>query len=60
MYAPLYAIERIMFQRLKIFVGLLSVLLLLLTSLDFIILRVSSIKDADTGVIRDIEVRVLL
>ena len=59
MYAPSYAIERMMFQRVKIFIGLLSVLLLLLTSLDFLIMRASFIKDPDTGARKQLKVRVL-
>ena len=59
MYAQLYAIERMIFKRVKISMGLLSVPLLLLTSLDFLFCRVEYLKDPDTGVETEVKVRVI-
>ena len=47
-----------MFRGVKIFIGLLSVLMLILVSLTLLISRASYIIDPDTGVKRGLKVRV--
>ena len=58
-YAPLYASGRSMFRCVKIIIGLLSVLMLILMSLNFLTSRASYIIDPDTGVKQGLKVRVL-